>query len=269
VTIVPPQYLYLFGHTTLLLYFLRWLSSRASEFEDSCGSRVGADPFAGALRRRGFDGGDGEALADRQSELGGDLRRHLLIEDSEEGAANHPGGEQLVRDIAGEVDGNREAEACRDGRADDGGVDADDLAGGVEQGSSGVTGVDGGVRLDQFVELGAEGAVEAGDDTASDRPFESEGIADGEGELSDLEKVGIGEWSGGKIGRRDPEDGDIDPLIPTEDSPGIFRPVGEADADLSRVAETWLLVRMTPSSRMTTPEPEPAPVWMPTTAGVA
>ncbi len=81
-------------------------------------------------------------------------------------------------------------------RAVDGGVDADQPPGRIEQRAAGVAGVDSGVGLDQVIDgrpapFAVEGAVERRDDAGGERPVQSEGIADSEHFLPDLE-VGTG-----------------------------------------------------------------------------
>ena len=65
---------------------------------------------------------------------------------------------------AGGVDGDREAQAFRDGAgagiADDQGIDADDRTGEIHQRTTGVTLVDGGIGLDQTFDLEAVAGVD-------------------------------------------------------------------------------------------------------------
>ena len=85
--------------------------------------------------------------------------------------------------------GDGEAEAL--GREDDGGVDADDFAAGVDERAAGVAGVEGGVGLDDVVDEpaggAAEGSAHGADDAGGDGGLEAVGIADGDHELADLQ----------------------------------------------------------------------------------
>ena len=104
--------------------------------------------------------------------------------------------DQGLEDATDRVDGDGEADAG--GLADlavDGGRHADDPAAGVEQRAAGVAGVDGGVGLDDALDLaavlGVERAVEAADDPGRQCPFQAEGVADGEDLLADPQLVAI------------------------------------------------------------------------------
>src|SRR4029078_12661924 len=75
--------------------------------------------------------------------------------DADLGVRHRAGADQLVGDVAGVLDGDGEAEADRAAlalaltEAADGGVDTDDRAGRVDEGATGVAGVDRGVGLDR------------------------------------------------------------------------------------------------------------------------
>ena len=177
------------------------------------------------------------------------------------------------------VDGDGEADVL--GAGDDGGVDADDLAAGVDQRPAGVAGVDGGVGLDEVVErmtpsLIARSLAEtmpAGDAGVA---AQVEGVADGDHVVADPQ-VG----AGAELGRR--EVGAVDAWMqgdvvggeaPTSSAVRAGA-VEEAHRDLVPAPSiTWALVRMSPSAAMTTPEPAPPnrpsglPVWMVTTDGL-
>src|SRR5439155_12615857 len=97
--------------------------------------------------------------------------------------------------VPGHVDGNGETNAL--GRLDDSRIDADDLAGGVHEGSAAVARVQGGVGLDDIVNQvpgdGAEGPAQGADHAGSDRRFEAEWTADRHHQLTDAELGGIAE----------------------------------------------------------------------------
>jgi hypothetical protein len=116
-----------------------------------------------------------------------------------------------------------------DGLGVDGGVHADDLAGHIDQRAAGVAGVDGGVGLDELLELvgravGAglvDGAVLGGDDAGGDGLGEGEGAADGEDPVADLGAVGVAELDGGqRLGRVDLDDGDVGLGVDADDLGG-------------------------------------------------
>ena len=71
-------------------------------------------------------------------------------------------GDELLHDAADQIDGNCEPEPLGHvliaGRADDGRVDADELAVCVDERAAGVAGVDGRVRLNEVL----EGAMPSG-----------------------------------------------------------------------------------------------------------
>src|SRR5205085_4103098 len=97
-----------------------------------------------------------------------------------------PAGLQPVGDGPGLVDGNGEADVLGP-VGGDGGVDADDLTGRVDQRPAGVAGVDGGVGLDHAGEV-VDRAVEGGDDAARHGGVtpQPEGVADGDDVVADL-----------------------------------------------------------------------------------
>ena len=85
-------------------------------------------------------------------------------------------------------------------RADHGGGDADDLAGGIDQRAAGVAGVERGIGLDDRRDrpavAGAQRAAEAADDAGGDGRLEAERVADCEHELADAE---VGAASEGRV----------------------------------------------------------------------
>ena len=98
--------------------------------------------------------------------------------------------EELVDHGADHVRGHGEADAdIAAARRDDGGVDADQLALGVDQRAAGVAGVDGRVGLDEVLVAAARdpAAAERADDARGDGLAEAERVADGEHEVADLE----------------------------------------------------------------------------------
>ena len=168
-----------------------------------------------------------------------------------DGAANHlmfrP--DEHVVDRGDDVGGHGETDALgAHGLGVDGGVHADDFACHVDQRTAGVAGVDGGVGLDEALELtvgdavGAglvDGAVLGGDDAGGDGLREGEGAADGENPVADLGAVGVAEFNGreGLFGV-DLDDGDVGVFIDADDGGGtawiggIVGVAGKLDVDL-------------------------------------
>ena len=106
------------------------------------------------------------------------------------------GVDDLAERVLGGVDRHGEAQAlAAAGGGLDAFVDADDVAGGVDQGAAGVTGIDRGVGLDGVQDGGAalrtEVAVDGRDDPRSERELESQGVADRYDGLADLDRVGV------------------------------------------------------------------------------
>ena len=82
------------------------------------------------------------------------------------------------------------------GATHDRGVDADQFAAQVDQGAAGISGVNGGIGLDEIlvavvVEYAA--AAECADDPGSDGLTQAEGVADRHDEISDPELLGVAE----------------------------------------------------------------------------
>ena len=123
----------------------------------------------------------------------------------------------------------------------DGGVHADDFAVHVEQRSAGVAGVDGGVSLNEVLELaacaGLDGAIFSGDDSGGDGLGEGEGTADGLDPIADVGGVRVADFDGRErdLGI-DFDDGDVSGFIKTDDDGGsafivIVTIRGELDVD--------------------------------------
>ena len=97
----------------------------------------------------------------------------------------------------------------------DGGVDADDVAVHIDERSAAGTGIDGGVRLEEF--LDADGvaqrdlaAVAGADDAVGDRLVQAKRAADGEHPAADFGGVAVAERCGGQGGLAvDGHDGEI------------------------------------------------------------
>ena len=112
---------------------------------------------------------DHGAVRVRRAELLGDLRRQRLQRDAGDGAALDLAElDQVVHHVPREVARDGEADALvAAGLAEDGGVDADELAARVDQRAAGVARVDGGVGLDEVL-VGREPPFEAAPGRADD-----------------------------------------------------------------------------------------------------
>ncbi len=173
------------------------------------------------------------------------------LELNADGAANDLmfGPDEHVVDIGDDVGRHGEADALRaHGLGIDSGVHADDLAGHVDERAAGVAGVDGGIGLDEALELRLRDAVGAGfidaavfggDDAGGDRLRQRERAADGENPVANLSAVGVAELDGGKrLLGVDLDDGDIGVLIDPDYGgwtawiAGVIGIAGELDVDL-------------------------------------
>ena len=148
------------------------------------------------------------------------------------------GADELVVDVDDGVGRHGEADAFVAGRLRvDGGVDADDFAGHIDERAAGVAGIDGGIGLEEVLELagsaGLDGAVLAGDDAGGDGFGEAERLADGDDPVADFDAVGVAHFDGGQRGvGLNLDDGDVGGLVDADDFGGTalvaFRIAGEA-----------------------------------------
>src|SRR5690606_35402122 len=160
-----------------------------------------ADPdarlFGGAAR---LDPGDQGADRAIQAQRIGKGTRDLLHLYADQSATHTAIGLQLLYDVLGDVDGDGEADAHVAARTgEDLRIDADHLAGQVEQRASGVAGIDGHVGLDEghILLVTADAAAGGADHTGGHRVVEAEGRSDGNDPLSRLDRPGITQTHGG------------------------------------------------------------------------
>ena len=192
-------------------------------------------PRRRAARR---DIGDQRAGGNAKPQRLGDLGRHRLQPGAEPRplhrlAAALGGGD----DDAHHVGGDRKADALRAaGAREDRGVDADELAGHVDQRAAGIAGIDGGIGLDEELVVGDAdlGARQRRDDAVGDGLPDAEGIADRQHDVADQQLIGIGE-----IQRRefllavlDPQHREIGAAVLEHDLGLEFALVGQRDLDL-------------------------------------
>src|SRR6185437_8616098 len=117
---------------------------------------------------------------------------------------------------------------------EDHGVDADDLAGRVEERAAGVSGIDGSVSLNGVINEGVVGIADGADgtdDALGHGSAEAEGIADSEDALADLEPGGIGEGNRLQIEGLNFEQSEIVDLVDIEDGRRVMGLVAESDLD--------------------------------------
>ncbi len=117
------------------------------------------------------------------------------------------GPDEVVVDADDGIGRHGEADALRaHGLGIDGGVHADDLASHVDERAAGVAGIDGGIGLDEALELVGDAvgagfidlAVLGGDDAGRDGLVEAEGAADSEYPVANLGAVRVAELDGGE-----------------------------------------------------------------------
>ena len=140
-----------------------------------------------------------------QAQRLGDACIHVLAVDAQTAAMHYATLQQLVLDAGGQVGGNGKAQpdvaGHRAARIEAGGIDAHQFAVEVDQGATGIAGVDAGVGLDEVLEAGAGQVVAAHrrHDPRCHRLADAKGVADGHHEIADLELVAVGHRNGGQI----------------------------------------------------------------------
>ena len=156
---------------------------------------VKLDPATVGRRSRRDVGDQG---ADHQAVGGGGRLIELLVGDAEEWPVDMAGRDQLRGNVARGIAVERKAQAGAGLGLFDGEVDADHLAGGVEQGSAAVARVDLGVGLDRVEDVfgvpgrwigNLDGPVDGADHALGHAVLLAEGAADGDRELADLQAV--------------------------------------------------------------------------------
>ena len=153
--------------------------------------------------------------AERLGEVGGEVLDH----DPDPPALHRAVLGELVHHRGRDVDGHCEADPdVPAGRPDDRGVDADQLAVQAHQRAARVARVDRGVGLDEvLVALDVDPAApERADDPRRDGLPEPEGVADGDDEVADLQRVAVSHREGGESVGLDPEQRDVGPRIAAE-----------------------------------------------------
>ncbi|MFM1943697.1 MAG: hypothetical protein RI897_2679 [Verrucomicrobiota bacterium] len=181
-----------------------------------------AGGFGGAIAGDfGDEGAEVIFEAERFGEVGGEV----LDIDPEEAAAHFACIDDLVEDGADEVGWDGEADAVvAAGLAEDGGIDSDEAALGIDESAAGITGIDGGIGLDEVLVVfdSHTSAADCADDALGDRLADAEGVADGEDDIADEDEVTIGERGMGEVVGVDFEHGYIGFGVTSDDFGFVF-----------------------------------------------
>ena len=140
----------------------------------------------------------------------------------------------------GEADADAAARTREDGR-----VDADEPAFHVDEGSARIAGIDGGVRLDEGLEIRHSdiGAGKRRNDARGNGLPDAEGIADGEDEVPDGEVVMVREGQRRQrlLHALQPQDGEVRARIAQHDVRGELPLVVQGHLDLGRIGDDMVV----------------------------
>ena len=166
--------------------------------------------------------GDDYTDVSRQAERLREIEREGLHVGADGAPADASVFSNLLVGVANDAAGDGEADTfVAAGFRVDEGVDADDVAVGVDERAAAVAGIDGGVGLDVDHRVVGIGLAEDGADEAhADGVFEAFGTAEGEDELAFLDFFVAADLESRKVGRFDFEDGEIDELAEADDTSG-------------------------------------------------
>ncbi len=149
---------------------------------------------------------DQETAATGQTECFGEIACDVFRGDAGARTFGDAPGFEVTEQSFGAVDGQRkpDTEICL---THDGGIEADDVTGGIEQRTAAVAAVDGRIGLnhafDALVFFAFDGAADGADNPGSQRSFQAEGISDGQHFLSHLQMIGVTQAERGKLLLRD------------------------------------------------------------------
>ena len=171
---------------------------------------------------------------------------YVLRIDAEIGAGNVTVLQDLVHNLASEIGRNGKADALAASGTvgDDGSVDADEFAAIIDERAAGISGIDWGVGLEEvFVVLDAETAAACGaDDALGDGLANAERIADGQGDVANLDFGGVADGNRREILAVNFQDRDVGFRIGADDACLELALVGERDANV-RGAIDYVIVR--------------------------
>ena len=171
------------------------------------------------------------------AERGGDVGRNALPKGAEP-RPNHaaiPGdaGDHRAHHVRRYGEANAHGTA---GLGKYGGIDADQPAIHGDQRAARVAGIDGGIGLDEGVEVRNPhlGARQGGDDAAGHGLADAEGVSDGEHQVADLELVGIAKFEIRQrlAARVDAQNGQVRAFVGADDDRLVLAAVGEHDGNL-------------------------------------
>ncbi|PRD36405.1 UNVERIFIED_CONTAM: hypothetical protein NCL1_08904 [Trichonephila clavipes] len=185
-------------------------------------------------RRLRLHAGDQRAGRLGQAVGVGQVLGHFLDGDTEVAATDLALVAQLTHHLHGDIDRNRERQAHEAaGAAVDLRVDADHLAGGVEQRAAGIARIDGDIGLDEgHVGIAGQRARLGADDAGGGRVVEAERRADGQHPLADAQLRGIADLHRRQVGGGDLDQRDVGARVGADDLGLDLAAVAEAHGDL-------------------------------------
>ena len=187
---------------------------------------IDGEDAVGGLKAGGSDVGIERGYEDAVGGVGEFEAEPLFVDDV--------GGQPAVEEVAGATDGHGEADVL--GVLIDGDVESDHLAVNVEEGPSGVAGIDGGIGLEDVavedLAVVAGFAVFGGKNPDGDGVGEAEGIAEDDHGFAEVKVVVGGEGNGGEgVGAVDFNEGEVVDFVAGEYGAFVDGFVGEHDAD--------------------------------------
>ena len=169
------------------------------------------------------------------AELGRLLVGQILRHESQPAAYHVAVRQDLLHDAAHQIDGNGKADAFGSpvGAVQHGGIDADQIAVGVDERAAGIAEIDGGIGLDEILEGGEAKLAAAGgaDDALRHGLAQAVGIADGQHDIAHPQRVGAAQRHDRQIADRQGENGEIGVRILSDDRRLGDAPVGQLHPD--------------------------------------
>ncbi len=164
----------------------------------------------------------------------GEVLVHFLDDHTQPAAADFAISLELVGDIHGDVDRNRERQPHETtGAGEDLRVDPDDFASHVEQRATGVTRVDGHVGLNErHIGVVRQAAPLGTDDTLGHGVIETERRADRQNPFADLERIGIAQFGGRQVLAINFQHGNVGTRIGTDQFGLQLAAIGQAYENL-------------------------------------
>ena len=190
----------------------------------------------------GLNGFDHDAVGDAEFLHEHGIIAAIFLESNSDGAAgDFAVGDELIVNADDGGGRQREADTLESAAAGvNGGVDADHFAGHIHERAAGIAGVDGGVGLDEALELMADvGAVFGADDSGGDGGIQAEGAADGENPIAHLHAIGIAELGDGEVVVGfNFDDGEVGIFVEADDARTVFGGIAvERDLNLGGLVD--------------------------------